>query len=222
MSDPENAADTLSWPHEPVSDPNAIRSEYRALAADYDAALEAWDVRPVRDGARIFAEHAPESAVVLDAGCGTGLSGQGLRERGFSRLVGIDLSPEMLDIARDKGVYEALEIADLTRPLQFAADRFDAVYCIGVLTHIRDVEALMRELCRVTRPGGVVFFSHRTDLFERRACAGELDRLVAAGVWTPVFVSEPHLCLPGHPDYADRVKVRYHVYRVCAAREGRS
>ena len=42
-------------------------------------------------------------------GCGTGLVGLYLAEKGFSKIDGIDASPGMLDMARDKDVYDNLE-----------------------------------------------------------------------------------------------------------------
>ena len=50
---------------------------------------------------------------ILDAGAGDGLSGRALKDAGFGSLTGIDLSPELIEIARTKNVYGRCEVADL-------------------------------------------------------------------------------------------------------------
>ena len=47
-------------------------------------------------------------AQIMDFGCGTGLVGQNLKEAGFQNIVGIDISPKMLEKAQDKGCYHQL------------------------------------------------------------------------------------------------------------------
>ena len=49
---------------------------------------------------------------ILDLGCGTGLAGLAVVERA-SRLVGIDLSPEMIEQARARGIYDELHVAEV-------------------------------------------------------------------------------------------------------------
>lgn len=50
---------------------------------------------------------------IVDLGCGTGLCGEWLRDYA-NDLIGVDLSPKMLDLARDKGFYDTLSQSDLT------------------------------------------------------------------------------------------------------------
>ncbi|MEL6959028.1 MAG: methyltransferase domain-containing protein [Pseudomonadota bacterium] len=54
---------------------------------------------------------------VLDVGAGTGLVGEGLAAAGIGPLDGLDLSAEMLEVARDKAIYRDLIAADVTQPL---------------------------------------------------------------------------------------------------------
>ena len=93
----------------------------------------------------------------LDAACGTGRFSVVLSERGH-RVVGIDSSPEMLEVARSKlpsGDFRPGELDDL--PLADAS--VDVVVCALALTHVPDLAAVMAELARVTRPGGHVVIS---------------------------------------------------------------
>ena len=73
-------------------------------------------------------------AKVLDAGAGTGLVGERLCEAGYRDLVGIDLSPGMLAVARGKDVYRELRQTNLGESLAFPDDAFDAVISVGVFT----------------------------------------------------------------------------------------
>ncbi len=73
------------------------------------------------------------NAHILDAGCGTGLVGLLLREAGFTRIDGADLSTEMRAIAAQHGVYDRLFQLDMTEDYGIApADAFDAVISVGV------------------------------------------------------------------------------------------
>jgi SAM-dependent methyltransferase len=92
---------------------------------------------------------------VLDLACGTGRIGAWLRRRGSTAtLDGVDLTPEMLDRARIRGVYRTLVVADV------AATRLPAAgydLCTQSLAdeHLPELGPLYRETARVTRPGGV-------------------------------------------------------------------
>lgn len=95
-------------------------------------------------------------AIILDAGCGTGLAGVELAKRGFKIIDGMDLSPEMLEMARDKGAYRNLQPEDMTGTLSYATDGYDAIVCVGTFTHAHVGPKGFNELVRITRPGGPI------------------------------------------------------------------
>jgi ubiquinone/menaquinone biosynthesis C-methylase UbiE len=107
--------------------------------------------------------------VVLDPGCGTGWQAAGLRRSAPSvSVVGVDLSAGMLGQARTAGAWPLVQ-ADATR-LPVAAGSVDVVVCRGVLHHLPDVPAALREWRRVLRPGGaVVVASEPTPTVARHA-----------------------------------------------------
>ncbi|GGE42512.1 SAM-dependent methyltransferase [Marinicauda pacifica] len=121
--------------------------------------------------------------VVLDAGCGTGLAGVELATRGFTTIDGMDLSPDMLDIAREKGAYRELQVEDMTQPLSYKDDAYGAVICVGTFTHSHVGPKGFNELVRITKPGGLIVATVHNDVwpegYEAHFSALEKDGLVA-------------------------------------------
>jgi SAM-dependent methyltransferase len=101
--------------------------------------------------------------VVIDVGCGTGRALPALRQAvgPDGTVIAADLTPEMLDQARpvSEAVDAALVLADARR-LPFADASADALFAAGLVNHLPDTEAGLRELARVTRPGGLLVLFH--------------------------------------------------------------
>lgn len=87
---------------------------------------------------------------VLEAGCGTGLILGRLAKHADSAW-GVDISPGMVRVAKQRGL--SVVLGSVTN-LPFADDSFDLVCSFKVLAHVPDIGAALRELARVTRPGG--------------------------------------------------------------------
>jgi SAM-dependent methyltransferase len=99
----------------------------------------------------------------LDVGCGAGHWGRTVLSLLPPRatMVGVDREPRFLELAREQaaasGVAERLAYVEgAIEALPFADDRFDLVTCQMVLIHVAEAEAALREMIRVTRPGGLV------------------------------------------------------------------
>lgn len=88
--------------------------------------------------------------LALDVGCGRGLSLEYFREAG-ARPVGLDLTADSVRAVKEKGFPAVVGDA---RRLPFKAARFDLVYSIGVLEHIPETAAAIREMGRACKPGG--------------------------------------------------------------------
>jgi 2-polyprenyl-6-hydroxyphenyl methylase/3-demethylubiquinone-9 3-methyltransferase len=97
---------------------------------------------------------------VLDAGCGPGHYAAWLARRG-ARVVAIDVTPEMVALARTHVAGLAVELheADLERPLPLADQAFDVVLCPLVFDYVRDLGPTLREFRRVARAGATLVFS---------------------------------------------------------------
>ena len=105
--------------------------------------------------------HVERAAEVLDVGCGIGVGPAYIARTHGCRVVGIDRSPRMIQWARERARWEGvqdlvdLQVADL-RDLPFEADRFDVVIAESVLAFVDGKAQAIRELVRVTKPGGYV------------------------------------------------------------------
>jgi SAM-dependent methyltransferase len=92
----------------------------------------------------------PRDARVLDAGCGTGRTMDELI--GYGEVHGFDLNPLGVEHARGRG-HADVQVARLEE-IPYQDDSFDLVTCLDVVEHTPDDGRSLRELLRVTRPGG--------------------------------------------------------------------
>ena len=120
---------------------------------------------------------------ILDAGCGTGLVGEILNKNSFQNLIGVDFSQEMLNIAKQKNVYQSLDLVDLTKKLDYEDNVFDAVICAGTFTcgHVGP-EALW-EMVRITKQGGYICFTVRKQEWEASPYMQIINDLEDSQAW---------------------------------------
>jgi len=96
----------------------------------------------------------PEDARILDLGCGTGLAAPVLRPLA-SRLVGVDLSSGMLAHARRRGLYDALEAADLQAFLAGGPAAWDLVVALDVVNYVGPLPPVFRAVAAVLDDRGL-------------------------------------------------------------------
>jgi predicted TPR repeat methyltransferase len=192
------------------NDSGDISQYYDEWAEGYDETLAQWGYEaPERAAARLRAELEPD-AVILDAGCGTGLTGKALADAGFTIIDGMDVSQRSLDVAANRDVYRSLEHVDMQKlPLPVKDNSYDGLFCVGVLTYLPDSEGTLREFCRIVNPDGAMVLTHRTDIFDERDFASVLKGLENEGALKDVRISEPSAYLPGNEEFGDEIKVRY-------------
>lgn len=123
----------------------------------YDTPLGAFvDAAETRCAFDLF--DLPKGAEVLDLGCGSGNFTLKLLEAGY-RVTGVDLSEEMLKIARGKLARKQVEATlvqgDVYR-LPFEDDSFDGVFSMAAFEFIADTPRALGELFRVLKPGGLL------------------------------------------------------------------
>ena len=106
-----------------------------------------------------------KTAKIIDVGCGTGLVGEKLKAKDFINFDGLDISKDMLSIAKSRG-YRNLFLGSLNKQLPVFDDAYDAAMCIGVFTHGHVSSDGFNELCRIVKPGGYVCFTINEGVFE--------------------------------------------------------
>jgi predicted TPR repeat methyltransferase len=95
---------------------------------------------------------------ILDLGCGTGICGPMLKPFALS-LVGVDLSSAMLERAKERGVYDRLENADLVAFMRQAPGAFDLLCAADVLIYLGDFQPIFEAASACLRPGGYFAFT---------------------------------------------------------------
>jgi predicted TPR repeat methyltransferase len=204
------------WGKDYSTDSTTVEQDYDTFAASgtYDETFEDWGYVGPETAAAIMRNYVPLDSRVLDAACGSGLTGTAMRTLGYRHIAGIDISARLLELAARTGAYERLERVDMQSfPLPFDDDVFDAVCFIGALTYFETTE-ILRQLCRIVRSGGYVVFSQRDDIMREQRYADRLRELEDDGLWRRVFGTEPMPYLPRHPEYGTEINVQYFVYEV--------
>ena len=165
---------------------------YDNWAEDYERRILSYGYSTPAVTAWFFGRYVrPEDGTVLDAGAGTGLMGEILAPLGYRDLVGIDISADMLELARKKGMYKDLRPMELGGRLDLPTDAFAAVVSTGVFAAGHAPPESFDELIRATKPGGYVIFSVRTDVYVEGGFKEKQEALEREGSWRLVEMSEP-------------------------------
>lgn len=91
-------------------------------------------------------------ARILDAGCGSGRNMLELAR--YGAVSGVEVSPDSVRVARERGVGEVVQGSISEMP--FADASFDVAVCLDVIEHLEDDHAALAELRRVVAPGGAL------------------------------------------------------------------
>lgn len=108
----------------------------------------------------IIYEYVKDCDYILEAGCGTGRFSIYLAKKG-KKIVAMDASEEMLEIAREKAVKENVEnqiefVKGDIENIPFNDKNFDGIFSFAVLRHFNSPEKGISELCRVMQNDGVL------------------------------------------------------------------
>ena len=105
---------------------------------------------------------ALSGARVLDVGCGGGLLSEALA-REEAQVTGIDLSPELLKVARLHGLESGIKVEYREVAVEALAQEtpasFDAVTCMEMLEHVPDPASVIAACAQLLKPGGRLFVS---------------------------------------------------------------
>lgn len=176
---------------------------YRDWAETYDETmLNGLSYLSPATVARLLGQYLQQRETpVLDIGCGTGLAGQSLAERGFSTIDGLDLSPEMMLVAARRGVYRAFITADLHQTLPIPDASYGGAVAAGIFTHGHVDARCLDELFRVLRPGAPFAFTVKLEVWESLGFKDKLGNLMECGGITELaFAHDRHYDNSAQPD----------------------
>ncbi len=156
---------------------------YRKWARDYDhQMLDELGYVAAEEVARRLADQLPDrQSAIFDIGCGTGLTCVYLADHGYDRLDGIDLSPDMVRVAGERGIYRELLVGDVTAPLERDDASYDGVISSGTFTHGHVGPEPLDEILRILKPAGVLACTVHHELWDTRGFAAKFAALEAAG-----------------------------------------
>jgi 2-polyprenyl-6-hydroxyphenyl methylase / 3-demethylubiquinone-9 3-methyltransferase len=119
------------------------------------------DLNPVRL-AYVERDGALAGRAVLDVGCGGGLLSEAMARHG-ARVTGLDLAPDVLEVARAHARESGVEVNYLLESAEDHArirpGHYDSVTCMEMLEHVPEPQAAVAALAALVRPGGSIFLS---------------------------------------------------------------
>ena len=140
----------------PRSPPGYVRHLFDQFSARYDDVM----LRELTYRAHLILRELADLVLIkrhaldiLDLGCGTGLAGAAFA--GVARrLDGVDLSPQMIEQARARGIYRRLTVADMETALAVDGPPYDLILAADSLVYLGDLGPVFRGACSKLKPGG--------------------------------------------------------------------
>lgn len=150
-----------------------VKTVFDEFAATFDQALSQLDYQAPQHVQHLVQELIAKRQIaasglrVLDAGCGTGLCGPILKPLS-EKLVGVDLAPKMLELARQRDIYDTLVEAELTQYLSryaqeiASAKAFDLIVICDTLNYFGDLREILQHAFDCLKPHGYLIFTIET------------------------------------------------------------
>lgn len=153
------------------------RRLYGKWADSYDETFaEAMDYQSPKRIAEAYVA-AGGQGNVLDVGAGTGLVGAALRDLGIAPVHALDLSPEMIEVARNKDIYAEFHVGDVTKPLEIEPESFDGIVSAGTFTNGHVGPDGLDALMTVAKHGCLFALTIHSRHFEAAGFATRLEAL---------------------------------------------
>lgn len=166
-----------------------LNSEHRTIsfyakwAKDYDKQMaQLGYLSPQLISEKLIANLSDKNSRILDVGCGTGLTAVNLTNHGYNNLHGVDISAEMIEVARSRDIYAALQTADINQSLNYQTEFFDGIISSGTFTHGHVGSEPLDELSRILKPKGIIACTVHTALWQEMGFEKKFVELEDAGI----------------------------------------
>ncbi len=168
--------------------PEDSKKLYKKWAQTYDDdfALSSNYLSPKKISSFFNKHSRTTDTPILDVGAGTGLVGELLYRTGNKKIIGIDISSEMLEQAKLKRCYSSLIEADVTKKVPIKNNSIGAVVSAGTFTHGHIGPNAFDELLRITKPGGLFVLSINSKVFTKGGFQEKFFR-IKNNISAPVF-----------------------------------
>ena len=130
----------------------------------FDRLAPGWDAKTIRSseiiGTILDNANVTEGKEILDVACGTGVLIPDYLERNVASVTGIDISPKMAEIAKEKFPQASVTILCGDVETTVFDRQFDCIVVYNAFPHFPDPERLIRRLSGLLRPGGTLTVAH--------------------------------------------------------------
>ncbi len=146
----------------PRCDCRYVRHLFDQFSIDYDARMLgqlSYNAPSIlRQLATLLGIGPDRPRAILDLGCGTGLAGMAFEDLA-GELDGVDLSPAMIERARDRRIYDTLELGDIETVLAAAGRAYDLILAADTLVYLGDLSKVFAGAAKSLLPGGMFLFT---------------------------------------------------------------
>lgn len=163
-------------------DPGETRTLYDAWSGTYEAEVrENGYVTPGRCADALTRHIDDRTVPILDFGCGTGLSGLAFKLAGFEVIDGVDISPEMIEVARRKRLYRNLSVLPAEVPANIEQGKYAAIAAVGVIGAGAAPASTFDVLMAGLAPGGKLVLSLNDHALQDKANEGRICEWMDCG-----------------------------------------
>lgn len=166
---------------------------YADWAETYDAEVQGRGYHTPSRLCAALAQFSDPSDLILDFGCGTGISGAALLEAGFKRIHGTDVTAEMLTKATESGLYEKTWLSDPAE-MSFGKGAYSVIVAVGVVSLGAAPPETLAALTAKLDTNGILAFSYNEPTLQDDNYINALGDEVASGRMEVIFRENgPHL-----------------------------
>ncbi len=151
-----------------------LEKKYDSWANNYDADVkDDWSFMPVKIALTLSKLLPKKDAEILDAGAGTGLVGEELAKQEYTNLTAVDLSEQMLAVAKEKQVYKNLYQGNLEEAFLSDPVKFDVIITAGVFAYAHAGVEVLNNLFSFLKSEGIFLLTIREDYRQQMQTALE-------------------------------------------------